>query len=135
MGVKNCVEPSLNLVGFRPGKNQRALRSNALAPGRHCARAQRLWLLRAAVGAVAGNRAQRASGTEVAPWQALPATVGFGFWCYAGSLPVYLGQMPVPNPSVKRRVNGVALGPRAAVLHHPSHGPSATPSSPAYLER
>ena len=41
----------------------------------------------------------------------------------------------MPNPSVKRRANGMALGPRAAVLHHPSRGPSTTPPSPAYLER
>ena len=36
-----------------------------------------------------------------------------------------------PNPSFKRRATGVALGPRAAVVHHAARGPSATPLSPA----
>ena len=73
-------EPPLNLLGSRPGRNQRALNSHALAPGRHCARAQSFWPLRAPVGAVANNPAQRASGAVVALRQALPAAVGFGFW-------------------------------------------------------
>ena len=36
-----------------------------------------------------------------------------------------------PNPSFKRRATGVALGPRATVVHHAARGPSATPASPA----
>ena len=43
-----------------------------------------------------------------------------------------LGTSPArPNPSLKRRANGAALGPRAGSVHHPSRGPSTTPSSPA----
>jgi hypothetical protein len=36
-----------------------------------------------------------------------------------------------PNPSLKRSVNGVALGPRGALVHHAPHGPSTTPLAPA----
>jgi hypothetical protein len=36
-----------------------------------------------------------------------------------------------PNPSLKRSANGVALGPRGALVHHAPHGPSATPPAPA----
>ena len=36
-----------------------------------------------------------------------------------------------PNQSFKRRATGMALGPRAAVVHHAARGPSATPASPA----
>ncbi len=117
------------------GRSQRTGNRNSLAPGRHCAPAQSLLPLRSTAGAVAGNRARRASGDNVALQQALPAAVGLGFWWNAGRLHSYWARKPVPNPSVKRRANGVALGPRAAVLHHPSRGPSATPPAPAYLER
>ena len=41
------------------------------------------------------------------------------------------GSGVTPNPSFKRRATGVALGPRAAVVHHAARGPSATPLSPA----
>ena len=41
------------------------------------------------------------------------------------------GSGVTPNPSFKRRATGVALGPRAAVVHHAARGPSATPASPA----
>ena len=41
------------------------------------------------------------------------------------------GSEVTPNPSFKRRATGVALGPRAAVVHHAARGPSATPLSPA----
>ena len=133
--IAHRFELPLNLVGLRPGTNPRALKFNARASGQHCAGAQSLLRSRAAASAVASNRARRASGTEVALRSALPAAVGLGFWWRSGRLHGYLGQTPVPNPSVKRRANGVALGPRAAVLHHPSRGPSATPSAPAYLER
>jgi hypothetical protein len=40
-----------------------------------------------------------------------------------------------PNPSVNARPNGVALGPRGALVHHAPRGPSATPSVPRYLKR
>ncbi len=129
--IARRVELPLNLVGLRPGTNPRALRFNALASGRHCAGAQSLLPWRLAGCAVASNRARRASGTDVAFQQALPAAAGFGFWWHAGSLPSYWGQTPVPNPSLKRRANGVALGPRATVPHHASRGPSTTPPAPA----
>ena len=41
------------------------------------------------------------------------------------------GSGVTPNPSFKRRATGMALGPRAAVVHHAARGPSATPLSPA----
>jgi uncharacterized protein (TIGR00369 family) len=37
----------------------------------------------------------------------------------------------MPNPSLKRSTNGVALGPRGALVHHAPHGPSTTPPAPA----
>ena len=40
-----------------------------------------------------------------------------------------------PNQSFKRRATGMALGPRAAVVHHAAGGPSATPLSPAQPAR
>jgi len=40
-----------------------------------------------------------------------------------------------PNPSVKRSANGVAQGPRSALVYAAPRGPCATPSAPAYLER
>ena len=39
------------------------------------------------------------------------------------------------NPSVNRRANGIAPGPRGGVGYHPPHGPGAIPSSPGYLKR
>ena len=110
------------------------MKSNALAPGRHDAFAQSLLPSRSPVGVFASNRACRASGSAEALKQGLPAAVPCELrWRGCRRSPFKF--TPVPNPSVKRRANGVALGPRAAVLHHPSRGPSATPLSPAYLER
>ena len=109
--------------------------TNALAPGRHCAVAQSLLPLRSAAGAVASNRARRASGVDVVLHQALPADVGLGFWWNAGRLHGNWGRKPVPNPSVKRRANGKSPGPRAAVVYPASRGPGASPPAPAYLER
>jgi hypothetical protein len=39
------------------------------------------------------------------------------------------------NPSLKPTRNGMALGPRGAVLHHPPRGPSTTPPLAAQLKR
>jgi hypothetical protein len=39
------------------------------------------------------------------------------------------------NPSFEARPNGIALGPRGALVHHPPRGPSAMPSVPTQLER
>ena len=128
-------EPPLNVVGLRPGTNSRALRFHALASGRHYAGAQSLLPSRAAASAVASNRARRASATEVALRSALPAAVGLGFWWRSGRLHGYVGQTPVPNPSVKRRANGKSPGPGRGALHSPQPGPGASPSAPAYLER
>ena len=124
----------LNLAWFALGGSQRAGNTNALAPGWHCAGAQSLLLLRAAACAVASNPARHASASAAALTQGLPRSVAFGVQ-WQGIHRKLLQVTPVPNPSVKRRANGVALGPRAAVLHHPSRGPGTTPPSPAYLER
>jgi hypothetical protein len=40
-----------------------------------------------------------------------------------------------PNPSFEARPNGVALGPRGALVHDAPRGPSTTPSVPPQLER
>ena len=117
------------------GGSQRTGNTNALAPGRHCAAAQSLLPLGSAAGAVASNRARRASGDNVALQQALPAAVGLGFWWHAGRLHSYWARKPVPNPSVKRRANGKSPGPGRGALHSPQPGPGASPSAPAYLER
>ena len=45
------------------------------------------------------------------------------------------GEKVWPNPSVKRTRNGVAPGPRGRVVYPRPHGPGATPSRAAYLER
>jgi hypothetical protein len=39
------------------------------------------------------------------------------------------------NPSFEARPNGIALGPRGALVHHAPRGPSAIPSVPPQLER
>jgi hypothetical protein len=39
------------------------------------------------------------------------------------------------NPSFEARPNGIALGPRGALVHHPPRGPSTMPSVPPQLER
>ena len=44
-------------------------------------------------------------------------------------------RQPRPNPSFEARPNGVALGPRGALVHHAPRGPSATPSVPPQLQR
>jgi hypothetical protein len=41
----------------------------------------------------------------------------------------------VPNPSLEARPNGIALGPRGALVHDAPRGPSAIPSVPPQLER
>ena len=133
--IAHRFELPLNWVGLRPGTSPRALKFNALASGRHCAGAQNLLRSRAAASAVASNRARRASGTEVALRSALPAAVGLGFWWRSGRLHGYVGQTPVPNPSVKRRANGKSPSPGRGALHSPQPGLGASPSAPAYLER
>ena len=46
------------------------------------------------------------------------------------------GTLPAePNPSFEARPNGIALGPRSALLHGALRGPSAIPSVPPQLER
>jgi len=40
-----------------------------------------------------------------------------------------------PNRSFEARPNGVALGPRGALVHHAPRGPSTTPLVPPQLER
>jgi hypothetical protein len=40
-----------------------------------------------------------------------------------------------PNPSLERTRTGMALGPPAGVVHHPSSGPSATPALASQLKR
>ena len=40
-----------------------------------------------------------------------------------------------PNPSFEARPNGIALGPRSALVHDALRGPSAIPSVPPQLER
>jgi hypothetical protein len=40
-----------------------------------------------------------------------------------------------PNPPFEARPNGVALGPRGALVHDAPRGPSTTPSVPPQLER
>jgi hypothetical protein len=44
-------------------------------------------------------------------------------------------QAPRPNPSLEARPNGIALGPRSALVHDALRGPSAIPSVPPQLER
>jgi hypothetical protein len=41
----------------------------------------------------------------------------------------------LPNPSFEARPNGIALGPRSALVHDALRGPSAIPSVPPQLER
>jgi hypothetical protein len=43
--------------------------------------------------------------------------------------------MALPNPSLEARPNGIALGPRGALVHDAPRGPSATPPVPPQLER
>jgi hypothetical protein len=40
-----------------------------------------------------------------------------------------------PNTSVEARPNGIALGPRGALVHDAPRGPSTTPLVPPHLER
>jgi hypothetical protein len=44
-------------------------------------------------------------------------------------------RQPRPNPSVEARPNGVALGPRGALVQDAPRGPSTTPLVPPHLER
>jgi hypothetical protein len=44
-------------------------------------------------------------------------------------------QQAEPNPSFEARPNGIALGPRSALVHHAPRGPIAIPSVPPQLER
>ncbi len=40
-----------------------------------------------------------------------------------------------PNPSLEATLHGLALGPRAVVVNHPSRGPSANPRRSPQLKR
>jgi hypothetical protein len=40
-----------------------------------------------------------------------------------------------PNPSLEGTRTGMALGPPAGLVHHPSGGPSATPARAPQLKR